>query len=67
MIVKFGFDSVSASHISINRDNKDKLSEIMSSILAMRGGLWITSLVIYMIVVLVVPVYRDHLLLFVFS
>lgn len=67
IIVKFGFDSVSARHISINRDSKEKLSEIMSSILTMRGGLWIISFILYMIVVLIVPIYREHFLLFLFS
>lgn len=67
IIVKFGFDSVSARHISINRDSKDKLSEIMSSIFTMRGSLWIISFILYMIVVLIVPIYREHLWLFLFS
>lgn len=67
IIVKFGFDSVSARHISIHRESKDKLSEIISSILTMRGGLWIISFLLYMTVVLIVPVYRNHIWLFVLS
>ena len=41
IVVKFGFDSVSARHISMYRDDKSKLSEIMASILAMRFFLWV--------------------------
>lgn len=67
IIVRFGFDSVSSRHISINREDKNKLSEIMSSILTMRGGLWIISFVIYIIVVLLIPIYRENLVLFLFS
>lgn len=67
IIVRFGFDSVSSRHISINRDDKSKLSEIMSSILTMRGGLWVVSFIFYIAVVLLIPVYRENLLLFLFS
>ena len=67
IVVKFGFDAVSARHISIWRDDCLKLTEVMSSILTMRILLWIASLFIYTAVVLMVPVYRQHLWLFIFS
>lgn len=67
IIVRFGFDAVSSRHISINREDKNKLSEIISSILIMRGGLWIISFILYIIVVFVIPVYREHIVLFLFS
>ena len=67
IIVRFGFDSVSARHISMHMDNKEKLSEVMSSIMTMRGLLWIACAAIYIAVVLAVPVYREHFLLFLFS
>ena len=67
IIVKFGFDSVSARHISIWRNDRTKLSEIMSSILTLRFVLWIISFIVYIAVVLALPMYRDHFLLFLFS
>ncbi len=67
IIIRFGFDGVSARHISINRDNKDILSSIMSSICFTRIALWFICFLIYIIVVLAIPTYREYLLLFLFS
>lgn len=67
IIIRFGFDSVSSRHISINRDDKGKLSEIVSSILIMRVGLWVVSFILYLAIVLLIPVYRENFLLFLFS
>lgn len=67
IIVRFGFDSVSSRYISIHRDDKSKLSGIVSSILIMRGGLWVVSFILYVAVVLLIPVYRENILLFLFS
>ena len=67
IIVKFGFDSVSARHVSIWRGDASKLSEIVSSILYLRLILWIASFIIYIIIVIAVPIYRQHFLLFLFS
>ena len=46
IVVKFGFDSVSARHVSIWRNDNSKLSEIVSSILSLRLILWIISFTI---------------------
>lgn len=67
ILVKFGFDSVSARYVSMYRDDKGKLSEVLSSILCARLSLWVVGMLVYTIVVLLVPAYREHPLLFVFS
>lgn len=67
IIVRFGFDAISARHVSLNREDKDKLSEIMSSIISIRFVLWIISFLIYIVVVLLIPLYRGHFLLFLYS
>ena len=67
IFIDFGFRKVSARHISIHRDDKSKLSEIVSSILTFRGMLWIVGLALYLGVVLLVPSYRAFFLLFLFS
>lgn len=67
IVVKFGFDSVSARHISIWREDTSKLSDIMSSIMTMRGFLWIISFAVYFAIVVAIPIYREHLILFLFS
>lgn len=65
LFVDFGFKSISARDISIHRDNKDKLSEILCSILSIRFLIWIFSLIAYMGVIFLVPEYKTHLLLFI--
>ena len=67
IIINFGTNSVCAKHVSISRDNKDKLSEILSSVFWGRLGLAIISFLIYLAIVLLIPSYRDHLLLFLLS
>lgn len=67
IIVRFGFDSVSARHISLWRDDKNKLSEVMSSIMISRTILWVVSFILYALIVLVVPIYKRHMMLFLFS
>lgn len=67
ILVRFGFDSVSARYISIYREDKDKLSEIMSSILSFRLLLWLVGFALYVCVVLMISNYRQHFWLFIFS
>lgn len=67
IIVTFGFSSISARHISINKGNKEKISEIMSSILCSQAVLWVISFILYMLVVNLVPIYKQHFKLFFFS
>ncbi|MCM1150508.1 MAG: oligosaccharide flippase family protein [Alistipes sp.] len=67
LIVDFGFNAVSAKHIAINRNNHEKLSEIMSSILTIRFLLWICCLFLYVAIVYAATTYREHFWLFVFS
>ena len=67
ILVRFGFDAISARHVSLNRKDREKLSEIMSSIISIRFLLWIMSFLFYLVVVILVPLYRSHFLLFLYS
>ncbi|WP_018336205.1 oligosaccharide flippase family protein [Butyricimonas synergistica] len=67
ILVDFGFKSVSAKHVSIHRNDKSKLSEIVSSILSIRLLLWILALTVYATIIYLIPSYRSHYLLFIFS
>lgn len=67
LVVDFGSNNVCAKHVSIHRDDKDKLSEILSSVLCARFLLWIVSFAVYYVVITIIPSYRDYLLLFVIS
>lgn len=67
ILIDFGFKSVSARHVSIFRHDKEKLSEIISTILTLQGILWLCSMAIYVAVVCLIPSYRQHLWLFLFA
>lgn len=67
IIIDFGSNSVVAKHVSINRNNKEMLSEIVCSVFTVRSFLWFVCLPIYCAVVFLVPVYSDFWLLFLIS
>lgn len=67
IVVNFGTDGVCAKYVSVNRNDIPKLSNIVSSVLAGRFLLWIVSLMLYMAVVLLIPSYRAHALVFFFT
>jgi len=67
ILVNFGFRSITAKDISIHRENKSKLSEIVSSIFIIRSFLWIASFIIYFITISAIPLYKRHILLFILS
>lgn len=67
LLIDFGSNSVCAKNISIYRNDKDKLSEIVSSVLLVRLKLWIVCFLLYLFVVLLIPAYREYQTLFVFS
>jgi Membrane protein involved in the export of O-antigen and teichoic acid len=67
IIVRFGFDNVSAKHVSIARDDKNKLSEIFSSVQTVRLILWILSFFVYVGIILLVPIYKENFFLFLLS
>jgi PST family polysaccharide transporter len=67
IVVNFGFRSITAKDISIHRENKDKLSEIVSSIFIIRTVLWVTSFILYFVAIFLIPLYNKHMLLFMLS
>lgn len=67
IIVDFGSNKVSAKNISIYRDDSNKLSEVLSSILCIRFYLWILCFGLYFIIISLVPLYREYRLLFILS
>lgn len=64
LIINFGSDKVCAKHIAIYHGDKQKQSEVLCSVFSVRFLLWIICLLLYIIVVILVPEYRDSYLLF---
>lgn len=67
LAIDFGFKRVSAKDVSIFREDKIKLSEIVSSVLIVRLLIFFVSFVIYFLVINLVDSYKEHILLFTFS
>lgn len=67
LFVDYGFRKVTARYVSINRNNLQKLSEIVSSVMLVKLILWVISLMVYLIIIFCIQPYREHILLFLFS
>lgn len=67
IIVNFGFNTSAIKEISIYRDNKPKLNEVVSSIFIIRGMLFLLSVILLGVIILILPEARDHKLLFAIS
>ena len=64
LVINFGSNEVCAKHVSLNRDDKGMLSEVVNSVLCVRGGLFLLSFIIYFIIVMIIPAYREYITLF---
>lgn len=64
LIIEFGTNGVCAKYVSINRDDKNILSEIVCSILLLKFILFLLSFFVYVLIVVAVPDYRSHWLFF---
>lgn len=67
IIIDFGSNNVCAKHVSIARENKEKLSEILSSVLFVRLLLFCACFVVYISVTLIIPIYREYFWLFILT
>ena len=64
ILVGFGFNISATKEVSIHRDDKNKLSEIVSSVLLIKGGLFLLSMIVISALVFIVPQARDYKALF---
>lgn len=64
ILVGFGFNISATKEISIHRDNKDKLSEIASSVLTIKAGLFVLSLILLAIALYFIPQAEGYEMLF---
>jgi len=64
LMVSFGFNISATKEISIHRDNKLKLSEIISSVLIIKGVLFVVAMIFITLIVIIVSDIKQHALLF---
>lgn len=67
LLIDFGSNFVCAKHVSVDRDNKKKLSEILSNVLFVRFVIFIVAFIAYLIIVYSVPIYRQYAWLFILT
>lgn len=64
IIIDFGSNGVCAKHVSISRNDLNKVAEIVNSVIFVRILLFSGCFFIYMSVVLIIPQYRPFYMLF---
>ena len=64
ILVGFGFNISATKEVSIHRNNKNKINEIVSSILLVKGVLFLLSIVIVAGLVFLIPQAQEHKVLF---
>lgn len=64
ILINFGLDISAIKDVSQNRSDKAKLSEIVSAVFAVKTVLFITSALLFSIMILVVPSFRANSVLF---
>ena len=67
ILTDYGFNLSATREISIYRDNKEKVSEIFSSVMIIKFGLMIISLVILSFLVFTIPKFRNDWLVYFFT
>lgn len=64
LIVNFGLDISAVKDVAQNRNNPDRLSEIVSTVYSLKGLLFLLSGICYGIMVIAIPSFHEQALLF---
>lgn len=67
ILVNFGFNVTATRDISINRENKEQSSRIISMVLTLKGFLFIVSFITLSILIMFIPLLKNHPQVFFFS
>lgn len=67
IVINFGFDISATKDISQNRADREKLSEIVSSVLLLKFILWLSSFIILLICLLTINKFKQDFLLYIFT
>lgn len=67
VVINFGFEMSATKQISINRNDKNKLSEIVSSVFTIKAILFILCGLVFVLIISFIPQMNNYFLLFVLS
>ena len=60
LVINFGFNMSGARNVAVYKDDKTRLSNIVSSTYLCKLILWVICLVVYLSVISIVPFFEDH-------
>lgn len=67
ILVNFGLDVSAVKNVSVNRNDRVKLSEVVSSVLIIKGVLFLISFLVLLLLLLCVRQFRENYVLFLLS
>jgi PST family polysaccharide transporter len=67
LIINFGFNISATKSIAVHKEDRQILSEIVSSVYTSKFILWLICLAAYLTLISIVPFFRKHFLLYFFS
>jgi PST family polysaccharide transporter len=67
LVVNFGFNLSASKSIAENRENKQVISEIVSSIYVSKFVIWLLCLVVYVLIISLIPFFKSNYYIFLYS
>lgn len=67
LVVNFGLDTTAVKDVSINRDSKEELSQIVSSVLGIKSILLTLAFICFSLAVFTIPIFTEFRLLAIFA
>lgn len=67
LIINFGFNMSGARYVAVYKEDKNKLSQIVSSIYLCKFILWFICFILYLLIINISPFFKDHYWVYAFS